>query len=974
MTDSERWDRIKAVFQAALDRAPRERAPFLRETCGADEGLHAEVESLLSAHEHAGNFVERPAIESLSTAAAGALATAGRALNRGDWFGPYEITDFISAGGMGEVYRARDPKLGRELAIKILPPAFTEHPERLARFEREARVLAALNHPHIGAIYELAEANGLRGLVLELVEGETLAERLRRGPFPPDEALSIARPIADALETAHEKGIIHRDLKPANIKITPDGMVKVLDFGLAKALNGEGSTPELANAPELTHGEMREGVVMGTAAYMSPEQACGKRVDRRTDIWAFAVVLFEMITGHRPFGGETISETLASVLKTEPDWSALPVTTPPDLRRLLRRCLEKDPKRRLQAIGDARVQIEDLLKSAPDVESLVGATGAIPVRADPSGRRIGVAVVALGLAVVATLVWSIWARGERTTAPSFTRVIRLTHTQANEYGPAISPDGKWVAYLSDARGPIDIWVKFVAGGEASNLTAAAALDVDLRRNAHLEILPDATAIAARVRTSSGVDTWLIPAPLPGVPRRFIEDAAGLRWSPDGRRVAYFRTGQTAAEPLFVADADGTNPVELVRGRGGMHLHRPAWSHDGRYVYFVSTTTRFDQEPAGIFRVAATGGPVEPVIQTPRRALDPLPMPDGAGLIYAANPTTADLNLWWRPLDGSSGAVRLTTGVGEYFEPRMSTDGRRMVATLLDVRQWLVRFPVAHGINAQIVGLKTRATDAVMLTRGETGDVDPTLPPRGPNRLVFSSTRSGTRQLWTALPDGNDPRPLTSGTALDERPSVSPDGRLVAFISDRGGERGIWLIGVEGGTPQFLTPAINLIDTPTWSRDARQIAYAVVGGDLPELHVMSLADKRPRKLHTPAGASAPAWSPTADVIAYLEPQGPNSTRVAFVDSRGQPLYRNVPPVPASPGFPVALAWAPDGRRLACSIVNGLWIIEPDAAQPFRKLAEFPGSQRPHGVAWTRDGSSLIVAIEETRGDLVLFERE
>jgi Tol biopolymer transport system component/tRNA A-37 threonylcarbamoyl transferase component Bud32 len=969
MIDAERWDRIKAVFQSALDRAPHERAEFLRETCGADGALYAEVESLLSAHELAGDFVERPAIESLSTAAARALDTGGRALRRGDGFGPYEITDFISAGGMGEVYRARDPKLARDVAIKILPPTFTQHAERLARFEREARVLAALNHPHIGVIYELAEANGLRGLVLEFVEGETLADRLHRGPVPVDEALPIARQIADAVETAHDKGIIHRDLKPGNIKITPDGVVKVLDFGLAKALTGDDSTPDLTSDPTVK-GEAREGRVMGTAAYMSPEQASGKKVDRRTDIWAFGVILFEMVAGHRPFSGETTSDTLASVLKIDPNWSALPASVPPDLRRLLRRCLEKDPKRRLQAIGEARVRIEDLLSGAPDPESLVATSGAVPA---PGSRRVGVGLGAVALAVAAVaLGWSIWPRQQRTVAPSFTRVVRLTHTPANEYGPAISPDGKWVAYLSDARGPIDIWVKFVAGGEASNLTESTGLDVGLRRNAQLEISPDGTAIAARVRTGSGTDTWLIPAPLPGAPRKFIEDAAALRWSPDGRRVAYYRVGQTAGEPLFVAAADGTNRVELVQAQGGVHLHRPAWSHDGRHVYFVSTTTRFDQEPAGIFRVAATGGAIEPVIQTSRRALDPLPMPDGAGLIYAANPTTADLNLWWRPLDGSTGAVRLTTGVGEYAEPRMSTDGRRMVATLLDVRQWLVRLPVAHGDNGHIADLKTRATDSVMLTRSNTGDLDPTVAPQGPNRLVFSSTRGGSRQLWTALPDGSDLRPLTSGAALDERPAVSPDGQQVAFISDRGGERGIWLIGLEGGTPQFLGPATDVIDMLTWSPDGRQIAYAVVGGDLPELRVMSLADKRPRKLQTPAAASAPAWSPT-DVIAYLEPLGSTSTRVAFINSRGQPLYSNLPPAP-NLGFPSVLAWAPDGRRLASAAVEGLWIIEPDAPQPFRKVAGFPGSQRPHGVAWTRDGSSLIVAIEETRGDLVLFERQ
>ncbi|MDQ5857392.1 MAG: protein kinase [Acidobacteriota bacterium] len=871
--------------------------------------------------------------------------------------GPYEIVGWLGAGGMGEVYRARDPRLGREVAIKLIPESFAKDASRLHRFEQEARAAGQLNHPNILTVYDVGTHHGAPYVVSELLEGESLRSRLRGAPPARRKAIDYARQIADGLAAAHDKGIVHRDLKPDNLFVTSEGRLKILDFGLAKLTQPADDVAR--NTARLT--ETGPGTVLGTAGYMSPEQVRGETVDYRSDIFSFGAVVYEMLTGHPAFTRETAAETIAAILKEDPP-EPLSATIPPALVRIVTHCLEKAREARFQSAHDL----------AFDLASLVRTTGAAPALVAP-GRRVGMTVAALALAVAAVVGWSIWPRRDRTVAPSFTRVVRLTHTSAAEHGPAISRDGKWVAYLSDARGPVDIWVKFVAGGEASNLTARAGLDVDVRRNAQLEISPDGTAIAARVRTSSGVDTWLIPAPLPGAPRRFIEDAVGVRWSPDGRRVVYFRAGQTAGEPLFVADADGTNPVELVGARGGVHLHRPAWSHDGRYVYFVRTVTRFDQEPASIFRVAVTGGAIEPVIPTARRALDPLPMPDGAGLIYAANPTTADLDLWWRPLAGSSGAVRLTTGVGEYAEQRMSTDGRRMVATLLDVRQWLVSLPVPEADDAPSADLKTFPTDATMLTRGDTGDLDPALAPQGPNRLVFRSTRGGSRQLWTTLPDGSDPRPLTSGTALDEKPAVSRDGKLVAFISDRGGERGIWLIGIEGGTPQFLTPAIDLIDMLTWSPDGRQIAYSVAGGDLPELRVMSIADKRPRKLQTPGAASSPAWSPTRDVIAYLEPLRPNFTRVAFIDSRGHPLYANLPP--ASNVGVAALAWAPDGKRLASAAVEGLWIIEPDAPRPFHKLAkQLPAGQRLHGVAWTRDGSSVIVAIEETRGDLVLFERE
>ena len=273
--------------------------------------------------------------------------------------GAYQVQVRIGVGGMGEVYSARDTRLGRDVALKILPRLFTSDPERLARFEREARVLASLNHPHIGAIYGLEEADGVRALVLELVDGETLGDRIARGPIPLKEALTIAGQIADALDAAHEKGIVHRDLKPANIKITPAGVVKVLDFGLAKAVSGDAASPDLTQSPTVTVGGTREGVILGTPAYMSPEQARGQTVDKRTDIWAFGCVLYEMLTGRAAFARNTMTDTLAAIVEGDPEWGALPKGTPVAVRRVLNRCLEKDPKRRLRAIADARLEIDE---------------------------------------------------------------------------------------------------------------------------------------------------------------------------------------------------------------------------------------------------------------------------------------------------------------------------------------------------------------------------------------------------------------------------------------------------------------------------------------------------------------------------------------------------------------------------------------------------------------------------------------
>jgi serine/threonine protein kinase len=281
--------------------------------------------------------------------------------------GPYEILTLLGEGGMGEVYRAKDTVLGREVAVKILTPAFSADPERVARFQREAQALAALSHPNIASIYGFEQSGAVRALVMELVEGPTLADRIAKGRIPLKEALTIARQIAEALEAAHEKGIVHRDLKPANVKIRPDGQVKVLDFGLAAIVQSATPTSsDPANSPTLTISATREGVIMGTAAYMSPEQARGTPIDKRADIWSFGVVLFEMLTGRITFAGDTISDTLASVLKTDPDWSALPPHTPATIRKLLRRCLERDRKRRLHDIADARLEIDDALTSPPE--------------------------------------------------------------------------------------------------------------------------------------------------------------------------------------------------------------------------------------------------------------------------------------------------------------------------------------------------------------------------------------------------------------------------------------------------------------------------------------------------------------------------------------------------------------------------------------------------------------------------------
>ena len=461
----ERWKRTEELYHAARARSPEQRAAFLAEACAEDEALRREVESLLSEPESDDGFLAEPPLVMPAHIVSDLAPMTGRSL------AGYHLEALLGAGGMGEVYRARDPKLGRDVAIKILPRAFTSDPDRLARFEREARMLAALNHPNICAIYGVEEADGIRFLILELVEGSTLADKLapssslppRAEGLPFRQALLIARQIVDALEVAHEKGIIHRDLKPANIKITQAEVVKVLDFGLAKAVGGDNSLPGLTHVPTGTGGQLRPGAVIGTAAYMSPEQARGLPVDKRTDIWAFGCVLYEMVTGRVTFAGDTVSDSIARILEREPDWSALPPATPLSIRRLLVRCLTKDPKLRLRDIGDARIEIDAI------DEALPGAVGPAAVApAKTKGNWLPwVALIALAVAVAIR-------EGSRPVALvdplANARFTPLTYGEGSEGSAEISPDGRFVTFLGDASGEVDLWRTQVGTEHSQNLT------------------------------------------------------------------------------------------------------------------------------------------------------------------------------------------------------------------------------------------------------------------------------------------------------------------------------------------------------------------------------------------------------------------------------------------------------------------------------------------------------------------------
>ena len=570
----ERWRQVEEIFHATLARGESDRAGFLAEACAGDAELLREVKSLLSQPTSVRGFLDGPA---MAAAALGAGETGPSTLTDRR-LGPYHLHEPIGAGGMGEVYRARDTKLGRDVAIKILPRHFTSDPERLARFEREARILASLNHPHIGAIYGLEDVDGVRALVLELVGGETLADRIARGPIPVNDTLTIARQIADALEAAHEKGIVHRDLKPANIKITPDGVVKVLDFGLAKMAASDAVAADPAQSPTLTVGGTKEGVILGTATYMSPEQARGRPADKRADVWAFGVVLYEMLTGRRAFEGEAISEVLAKVIEREPDWTALPASTPARLRDLLRRCVRKDPKTRLQAIGDARVQIEELISGATEE----------PPRSSPHSRAYSVVRGSHGAS--RRCCSSSRRRWQfpppvllsSCTRSGLTRFEIATPPTSDPVSFALSADGRQLAFVATAEGTSRLWVRPLDQVTARPLAGTEGARYPFWR-------PDGRAIG------------------------FFADGK-LKWIELGSNVLHVpadapngRGGTWNSEDVIVFNPNGVGVLLRVMAAGGTPMpvtqlpsdqgsHRfPQFLPDGRHFLFLGGTGQADEQ-------------------------------------------------------------------------------------------------------------------------------------------------------------------------------------------------------------------------------------------------------------------------------------------------------------------------------------------------------------------------------------------
>jgi eukaryotic-like serine/threonine-protein kinase len=697
-------------------------------------------------------------------------------LPSGTRVGPYEVTAFIGAGGMGEVYRATDTNLGREVALKMLPAEVAADAARLSRFRREAQLLAALNHPGIAGIHGLEVSEGTPFLVLELVEGEDLAQRLARGPIPPDEAIDIARRVAEALEEAHEHGIVHRDLKPANVKIAPDGKVKVLDFGLAKALgagagSGAGAVSsagfDLSRSPTLVQSGTRAGVILGTAAYMAPEQARGRDVDRRADIWAFGAVLWEMLTGRPLFGGETLSDVLAAVLTREPDWSALPAGTPATVVGLLRRCLERDARRRLQAIGEARIALERAAAGEPTAGTTHAPEATRPAIAGRRWWAAAIALVAAGAGAGAMLL--LRPPPQAPTARAGTIAFAFDPPAGHHFvgGMALSRDGRSLAFaLRDPAGQIALWVR----------------DLD----------------AVEPRRIAGTDGARFPF-----------------WAPDGRRLGFFASGE-----LKTIDLIGGAVKGLARTLGAPDARGGAWGADDVILFTPGFTTE-------ILQVNASGGTPQPATHFDAARKDgshrwPSFMPDGKRfLFYASLGSGTEPGEVRLGTIGSTETHSLTAAhsQGVFVPPRtlLFVTGQSLVAQQIDVdRPGLVGEPASLGValpgSVGISGFRC-------LAAAENGTV------------AWRQILGGVSQLVWVDRQGHD-----LGTAVDDggwhyMPRLSPDGRRIAISHyEDGPDHG----DIHVHDPErHLDTRVTFDDlddqNAIWSPDGRMLAAAVASG-------------------------------------------------------------------------------------------------------------------------------------------------
>jgi Tol biopolymer transport system component len=987
---------VQDLFDAAVSLQPSERLAFLSAACHGDAQLLGEVLALISSDSRAEDFSALPFDALLETLG----GVQEHAVFTGRTFGHYSILELLGKGGMGEVYRALDTRLARDVAIKFVPIELASDESRLRRLEREARMLASINHPNIATIYGLEFFGENRLLVMEMVPGESLDQIIDRGPIPIRQALLIFRQIAEALAAAHDRGVIHRDLKPANVKVSPEAKVKLLDFGLAKALESKSSAETVG--PDSATSITDSGLILGTPGYMSPEQALGQRLDHRTDIWAFGAMTYEAITGQRAFGGASIAEVFANILHKDPVWTKLPEDTPPSLAALLRRCLQKDANSRPPNTSDLLAVIDQTIANtstatvsgfsqtdlkihspstdnrryaelAPEVlrpdAPTSTATSKLNLFANAfrwRGRSYRSIALLLALALILAVVIIFLQRARRAPVPQLTNPIQVTRATGVEDYPTWSPDPETLAYESNQSGNWDIWVIQVGGGTGVDRTA------DYKgTDRYPSWSPDGRQIAFwSDRDGSGY--YLMPSLggtpqlLASTPGRVDNYESPAAWSPDSSRIALaiYKVVQSRVEAFAKIISLATRDTAEFPLPGSEESRLDlSWSPDGNYLAYVDSASQLG-EVSRLKLLRLSDGTATELSDGRSNVRSPCWASDSRHLFFTSNRAGAT-DLWRQQINSNGQAIgdpeRVTTGLevpnGSFSDNagRFAYSKGRWVSNIWRVP--ILSDRVATWADAQQITFDQAFTEFV--------DVSP-----DGKTLAFSSDRTGNQDLWTIPVDGGQPTQVTSDPAPDWDPNWSPDGKLLAYYSFRTGDREIWVVSATGGPATQLTHSRGLDAGARWSPSGEQLAFRSERTGDSELWIMSADGTNERQLtHNPAGDYGGTFSPDGKWIAF------SSNR-----SGGVQIWRISPeggnPELMSQGPGNSPRWAPDGDLIIFPGVEerrgNLWVLSiKDHSE--RPLTDLTGKRGTIGSTFpATDGRFIYFTWRDDVGDIWVMD--
>ena len=986
----ERWQQVKEIFNSAINYRPDERSSFISNACSGDEELRNQVESLIASHEESGSFIDKPAFE----AAASLLMREKVELNSGQMIASYEVISFISRGGMGEVYLAEDKRLGRKVALKLLPASFTTDDDRLRRFEQEARAASALNHPNIITIYEITKTAGSHVIATEFVEGETLRSRLNRSALTLAETLNIAIQIADALSAAHKAGIIHRDIKPENIMLRPDGYVKVLDFGLAKL--SEQAPPVVAAEAPTIQVRTGSGIVIGTAGYMSPEQARGLSIDHRSDIFSLGAVIYEMLARRKPFEGETPSDTMAAILKTEPlPLSRVARGVPSELIRIVNKSLRKDREERYQVVKDLwldlkalkqELEFQDKLDRSVATEgdnttallpettaslseprhttsrnaiSNISESISIEIKRHKVGAALTLLVVLLVIGAGSFGIYR-WLHKDEPIAHFWDiKLNRLTNS-GNAIDATISPDGKYLVYVLSDRSRQSLYIRQVSTANDKEIVAPAPVGYF-----GITFSPDGNDLYYIIKANLDAGTLYRVPVLGGVPVKLMERLDGpISFSPDGRQFVFIRgnypnPGESA---LVIANSDGSGERDLVVKKSPQRFSQiffagPSWSPDGKIV--ASSVALFGGRSKVVGFSVADGSERELSTESWQFTGRVYWLPDMTGILVVAGDSPIAAMLWI--IGYPDGRLRrITNDLNSYRSIALTEDGKKLVSVQSQglVNLWVV----PEG-------------DASKANRLPTGNVINFFSSTGSNvawapdgRIVYVSNESGSAAIWITDQDGSNRKQLTANSGANVSPVVTADGRYVVFGLWQDGKRNLWRMNLDGSNPMKLTS--GPVDSfPTLTPDSRWVIYTTYEAPKPTLWKVSIDGGAPVRITDHVSAVATV-STDGKFIAYTYPDSSDpfapANRIAVIPIDGGPTTDTFK-ISASGTVSTVIQWAPDGKSIFYSVnannVSNIWSQPLDGGPP-RQVTDFKDLLIT-SFSWSRDGKQLVC----TRGSLL-----